>query len=126
VFTTCFFIFCLINTQDEETTIGNMSQQPSTTNPPSYSSDSAGHNSDDSSNSSDTYVQPTVTATEAFYIHHHQSLKYLVVLCEGLKREDDNALLDPQKEPFSSYREHLPFELDRQWRDPFEATHTKL
>jgi hypothetical protein len=27
-----------------------------------------------------------------------------VVLCEGLKGEDDNALLDPQKEPFSKFK----------------------
>jgi hypothetical protein len=88
-------------TPTPHTTSSNMSQQTSSRSPPSYSIDSA---SDNSSSSSDIYVSPTITPTEASYIHHHQSLKYLVVLCEGLKDADDNALLDLQKEPFNKFK----------------------
>jgi hypothetical protein len=77
----------------------NMSQETSITTPSSDTSDS-GSDADDFPEIAELRVTPT----EAFYNQNNQSMKCLVVLCEGLKDVNGDYLLDIRSFPFSSLK----------------------
>jgi hypothetical protein len=76
-----------------------MSQQTSITTRSSDTSDS-GSDTDDFPDIAELRVTPS----EAFYNQNNQSMKCLVVLCEGLKDVNGDDLLDIQSSPFSSLK----------------------
>jgi hypothetical protein len=76
-----------------------MSQETSISTPSSDTKDS-GSDDDDVP----AIAEVRVTPTEAFYNRNNQSMKCLVVLCEGLKDVDGDDLLDIRRSPFSSLK----------------------
>jgi hypothetical protein len=76
-----------------------VSQETSISTPSSDTTDS-GSDDDDFP----AIAELRVTPTEAFYNRNNQSMKCLVVLCEGLKDVDGDDLLDIRSSPFSSLK----------------------
>jgi hypothetical protein len=76
-----------------------MSQETSISTPSSDTTDSISDDDD-----FPAFAELRLTPTEAFYNRNNQSMKCLVVLCEGLKDVDGDDLLDIRSSPFSSLK----------------------